>query len=47
MLYCVAEWDNGENGFELKYFKTHKVDGQEIKADTFYTLRDGEFVEAE
>ena len=45
---AVAEWGRGENGeYQLKDFKAHKVDGQEIKADTFYTLRDGEFVEVE
>ena len=45
---AVAEWRKGENGeYQLKDFKAHKVDGQEIKADTFYTLRDGEFVEVE
>ena len=45
---AVAEWGKDENGeYQLKDFKAHKVDGQEIKADTFYTLRDGEFVEVE
>ena len=45
---AVAEWSKGENGeYQLKDFKAHKVDGREIKADTFYTLRDGEFVEVE
>ena len=45
---AVAEWGKGENGeYQLKDFKAHKVDGREIKADTFYTLRDGEFVEVE
>ena len=43
---AVAEWGRGENGeYQLKDFKAHKVDGREIKADTFYTLRDGKFVE--
>ena len=45
---AVAEWGKGENGeYQLKDFKAHKVDGRVIKADTFYTLRDGEFVEVE
>ena len=45
---AVAEWGEGENGeYQLKDFKAHKVDGREIKADTFYTLRDGKFVEVE
>ena len=45
---AVAEWGKGENGeYQLKDFKAHKVDGREIKADTFYTLRDGKFVEVE
>lgn len=45
---AVAEWSKGENGeYQLKDFKAHKVDGRKIKADTFYTLRDGKFVEVE
>ena len=45
---AVAEWGKDENGeYQLKDFKAHKVDGRKIKADTFYTLRDGKFVEVE
>ena len=44
---AVAEWGKGENGeYQLKDFKAHKVDGKTIKADTFYKLVNGEFVEA-
>ena len=30
---------------ELIGFKACKVDGEEIKEDTYYTLKDGKFVE--
>lgn len=31
----------------IKYVKSAKVDGKKIKADTFYILRDGKFMEVE
>ena len=40
---ACTEWD--ENSGELLHFKATKVDGEEIKADTFYCLRKGKFVE--
>ena len=44
----LSEWGRDEEG---KYYivdvKSTKVDGEKIKADTFYKLVDGEFVEAE
>ena len=40
----LAEWDKG---FSLRWVKTAKVDGKKLKADTFYTLKGGKFVEAE
>jgi hypothetical protein len=40
----LAEWDEG---FSLRWVKTAKVDGKKLKADTFYTLKGGKFVEAE
>ncbi len=45
---AVAEWkqDKGHKLY-LADFKAVKVDGEIIKEDTFYTLKDGEFVEAE
>ena len=38
-----GEW-NGET-FPLIAVKAAIVDGEKIKADTWYTLKDGEFVE--
>ena len=32
---------------DIKEWKTLVVDGETIKADTWYTLKDGEFVEVE
>lgn len=42
---AVAEWEKTENGYKLANFKSHKVDGKTIKEDTFYTLKNGKFVE--
>ena len=44
VLVIVEEKDNN---FEVKCFKTVFVDGETIKADTWYKLKNGEFVEAE
>lgn len=41
----LAEWD--DNGKHIICVKSHKVDGNTIKADTFYTLKNGKFVKAE
>ena len=35
------------DSFDIAYHKTFIVDGEKIKPDTWYTLRDGEIVEAE
>lgn len=44
---AVAEWVEDESGeFHLADFQTRKVDGKIIKANVFYTLKNGEFVEA-
>ena len=44
----VAEWVEDENfDWHIKTVKTKKVDGKTIKANTFYTLKDGKFVEVE
>ena len=40
----LAEFDN--RGI-VKLVKTEQVDGERIKADTFYKLEDGKFVEVE
>ena len=42
----LAEWYRNECGsWHIKHVKSAKVDGEKIKADTFYTLKNGEFVE--
>ena len=40
----VAEWD--EDGDHIINVKSHIVDGETVKADTFYQLKGGEFAEA-
>ena len=44
---AVAEWVCEGYEWKLKGFKTHKVDGKTIKANVFYTLKNGKFVKAE
>ena len=41
-----AEWENKNEGWHIKCVKAAAVDGENIKADTWYMLKDGEFVEA-
>ena len=38
-----GEWDG--NGYPIKEVKAFKVDGDKIKADTWYKLVDGELIE--
>ena len=42
-----AEWENKNEGWHIKCVKAAVVDGKTIKADTWYTLRDGEFAEVQ
>ena len=42
---ALAEWVRTETGYKLADFKTAMVDGVKIKEDTFYSLKNGEFVE--
>ncbi len=44
---ALAEWKyiKEESRYKLLDFKTHKVDGETIKPDVFYMLKEGEFVE--
>ena len=43
-----AEWKENNNGeWKLKGAKMIKVDGVKIKEDTFYTLKNGKFIEAD
>ena len=42
----LAEWYRDECGsWHIKHVQSAKVDGVKIKADTFYALKNGEFVE--
>lgn len=41
-----AEWESKNTGLHIKCVKAAAVDGERIKADTWYMLRDGELVEA-
>ena len=49
----LADWEGNENNFwtqeewSLKGAKMVRVDGEKIKADTWYTMANGEIVEAE
>ena len=42
-----AEWENKTEGWHIKCVKAAAVDGENIKADTWYMLKDGEFVEVQ
>ena len=42
---ALAEW--GEDGEHIVDFRSARVDGEHIKADVFYTLKGGDFVEAD
>ena len=44
----LAEWYRDECGnWHIKHVQSAKVDGEKIKADTFYALKNGKFVEVE
>ena len=44
----LAEWYQDEaHDWHIKQIESAKVDGEKIKADTFYTLKNGEFVEVD
>ena len=47
IVLTEVEWDSEIDGDEIIDCKCFKVDGEIIKADTFYTLVDGEPVEVE
>lgn len=40
---ALAEWERTDDGYKLKSFKSHKVDGKTIKPDTWYKLVNGKF----
>ena len=41
----LAEWANTSEGWHIKTVKTAKIDGEKLKADTWYMLKNGEFEE--
>ena len=43
----LAEWVFMGDGWHIKTVKTAKIDGEKLKADTWYMLKNGEFEEAE
>ena len=43
----LAEWKEIDYEYHLVDVKSAKVDGENIKEDTFYMLKDGKFVEAD
>jgi hypothetical protein len=43
----LAEWEEIDDVWHRKSVKSRKVDGKSIKANTYYTLNGGKFVEAE
>ena len=47
ILLLAEEYKSGENDdvYAIKQWKAAVVDGETIKADTWYKLVDGEFVE--
>ena len=42
-----AEWEIKNGGWHIECVKAAAVDGEKVKADTWYTLQNGEFVEAD
>lgn len=43
----LAEWKEIEEEYHIVDVKSTKVDGENIKEDTFYMLKDGKFVEVD
>jgi hypothetical protein len=43
----LAEWVDSGDHYEVKTVKSAKVDGKKIKANVWYKMNDGKFVEAE
>ena len=43
----LAEWKEINNEYHIVDIKSAKVDGENIKEDTFYMLKDGKFVEVD
>ena len=43
----LAEWVLMGDGWHIKTVKTAKIDGEKLKADTWYMVKNGEFEEAD
>ena len=43
----LTEWKEINNEYHIVDIKSAKVDGENIKEDTFYMLKDGKFVEVD
>ena len=43
----IADWEENEEEWTLKSAKMVRMDGEKIKADTWYTMENGEIVETE
>ncbi len=41
----LAEWEDGDEGYSITDVQSAHVDGERIKPDTWYMLKNGEFVE--
>jgi len=41
----LSEWEEREDGWHIKDVQSTKIDGEKIKADVFYQLKDGKFIE--
>ncbi len=43
----LAEWEEADDGYHIKDVQSIRVDGEKVKADMWYRLIDGKFVECE
>ncbi|WP_110931049.1 DUF7666 domain-containing protein [Paenibacillus bouchesdurhonensis] len=43
----LAEWEEGDEGYHITDVQSAHVDGERIKPDTWYMLKNGDFVEVE
>jgi len=43
----LSEWEERDDGYHIKDVQCARIDGETIKADVWYSLVDGKFVEAE
>ena len=43
----LAEWELKNGNWHIAAVKTAQIDGEKLKADTWYILKNGKFEEAE